>query len=61
MATTKTKAAAETKKTTTAAVKVKVIQTYYDKQLKGIKRAGDTFEVDKARAAELESLKLVEI
>jgi len=53
---------AEAKKETKAAgVKVTVIQNYYDLQLKTIKHAGDTFTVDKARAAQLESLKLVEI
>ena len=55
--------AKETKKATAkaAGVKVTVIQTFYDKQLKTVKHAGDAYEVDKARATELASLKLVEM
>lgn len=65
MAATKAKMeqAAEAKETKKAPAKVKitVVQNYYDLQLKEIKHAGDVFEVDKARATELASLKLVEI
>ena len=65
MAATKAKMeqAAETKKAApkAAGVKVTVVQNYYDLQLKVIKHAGDVFEVSKDRAAQLESLKLVQI
>ena len=60
------KAAAEQKakeEATKAAGKVKVEATkrYLDKQLNQIKEVGDTFNVDKARAEQLESAKVAKI
>lgn len=54
-----TKAAVAPKKQAKA-VKVTVNQNYYDLQLKTIKHAGESFEVEATRAAELKSLNLVE-
>lgn len=56
-----TKATVAPKKQAKAAgVKVTVKQNYYDLQLKTIKHAGESFEVEATRAAELKSLNLVE-
>ena len=54
-----TRATAAKKPTKAAGVKVTVTQNYYDLQLKELKHAGESFEVESGRAAELKSLDLV--